>query len=135
MKSNEVFVGHKYFIRYINGRAPNIRERMRVENDLDIAVSAITQAELYAGSARSNTPVVSRKRQDVFLVRFAILPFDTAAAEKFAQVQAHLRKLGTPIGPYDIQIAAIALAHNLIVVSHNTQEFQRVPGLVLEDWE
>ncbi len=51
------------------------------------------------------------------------------------QIQAELQKLGTPIGSYDLQIAAIALANNLILVTHNTREFERVEGLKLEDWQ
>ena len=51
------------------------------------------------------------------------------------QIRAQLQKLGTPIGSYDLQIAAIALAHNLILVTHNTREFERVEGLKLEDWQ
>jgi tRNA(fMet)-specific endonuclease VapC len=51
------------------------------------------------------------------------------------QIRAQLQKLGTPIGSYDLQIAAIALANNLILVAHNTREFERVEGLKLEDWQ
>ncbi len=51
------------------------------------------------------------------------------------QIRAQLQKLGTPIGSYDLQIAAIALANNLILVTHNTREFERVEGLKLEDWQ
>jgi len=63
------------------------------------------------------------------------LPFEDAAAEKYAKARAHLAALGTPIGPNDLLIATIALAHGLIVVTHNTAEFGRVPGLSIEDWE
>ncbi len=51
------------------------------------------------------------------------------------QIRAKLQKLGTPIGSYDLQIAAIALANDLILVTHNTKEFERVEGLNLEDWQ
>lgn len=62
-------------------------------------------------------------------------PFDDAAAQAYGQLRVYLERAGTLIGPYDMQIAAIALVHGLIVVTHNTREFGRVPGLNIEDWE
>jgi len=122
-------------IRYINGRAPQIREHMRRIADTDIAISTITRGEMYAGSARSDTPQRSRAKQDAFFIRFASLLFDEAAADQFGRIRAALETAGTPIGPYDMQIAAIAVVHGLIVVTHNTREFGRTAGLKLEDWE
>jgi len=122
-------------IRYINGRAPQIREHMRNIADTDIAICTITRGEMYAGSARSDTPQRSRAKQDAFFIRFASLSFDEAAADEFGRIRAALETAGTPIGPYDMQIAAIAMVHNLIVVTHNTREFGRIAGLNLEDWE
>jgi tRNA(fMet)-specific endonuclease VapC len=122
-------------IRYINGRAPQIREHMRAVSDSDIAISTVTQGEMYAGSAKSQTPQRSRTRQDAFFIRFASLPFAEAAADEFGRIRAYLERAGTPVGPYDMQIAAIAVANGLIVVTHNTKEFERVPGLKIEDWE
>ncbi len=122
-------------VRYINGRAPKIREHMRRITDTDIAICTVTKAEMFAGSARSQTPERSRAIQDAFLIRFASLSFDEAAADMFGHIRADLEKSGTPIGPYDMQIAAIALVHDLIVVTHNTREFGRVKGLQIEDWE
>jgi tRNA(fMet)-specific endonuclease VapC len=122
-------------IRYINGRAPQIRDRMRTVSDADIAVSAVTQGEMYTGSAKSQTPQRSRARQDAFFIRFASLPFDEAAADAFGRIRACLEQAGTPIGPYDMQIAATAMVHGLIVVTHNTAEFSRIDGLQIEDWE
>ena len=63
------------------------------------------------------------------------MPFDDKAANIFGEIRAYLASLGKPIGPYDLQIAAIALAHNVTVVTHNTDEFSRVPNLRIEDWE
>jgi tRNA(fMet)-specific endonuclease VapC len=70
-----------------------------------------------------------------FLHQFISLPFDDKAARKFGNIRADLAKAGTPIGPYDLQIAAIALVNRLILVTHNTREFSRIAGLKLEDWE
>jgi tRNA(fMet)-specific endonuclease VapC len=63
------------------------------------------------------------------------LPFDDIAADAHAGIRHHLETLGTPIGPYDLQIAAIATTNGCTLVTHNTSEFGRVPGLLLEDWE
>ena len=122
-------------IRYINGRAPQIREKMLKVVDADIAISTVTKGEMYTGSAKSQYPQQSRFKQDAFFVRFLSLPFDDAAADKFGHIRAMLEVAGTPIGPYDMQIAAIALLHGLVVVSHNTREFGRISGLMIEDWE
>jgi tRNA(fMet)-specific endonuclease VapC len=67
--------------------------------------------------------------------QFVSLPFDDAAAEEYGRVREHLASLGTPIGPNDLLIASIALANALTLVTHNTTEFSRVPGLQLEDWQ
>jgi tRNA(fMet)-specific endonuclease VapC len=66
--------------------------------------------------------------------QFESLPFDDAAAAVYGRIRADLTVQGTPIGPNDLIIPAIALANNLILVTHNTREFARVAGLVLEDW-
>ncbi|MEP7285576.1 MAG: type II toxin-antitoxin system VapC family toxin [Chloroflexota bacterium] len=122
-------------IRFLNGRAPQIRQKMATVEDTDIAISTVTQGEMYAGSAKSQQPLQSRARQSAFFVRFVSLPFDEPAANEFGRIRAALEVAGTPIGPYDMQIAAIALAQELIVVTHNTREFERIAGLQLEDWE
>ena len=54
---------------------------------------------------------------------------------KYDRIRAYLEKAGTPIGPYDMQIAAVAVVHNLVVVTHNTSEFGRMPWLTVADWE
>jgi tRNA(fMet)-specific endonuclease VapC len=120
-------------IRYINGRAPQIRRKMQA--DADIAISTITKGEMYTGSARSQHPRQSRRKQDAFFARFTSLPFDEAAADEFGRSRAALEVAGTPIGPYDMQIDAIALAHGLVVITHNTREFGRIVRLQIEDWE
>ena len=108
---------------------------MRSIADDDIAICTITKGEMYAGSARSQTPQRSRAKQDAFFVRFVSLSFDEAAADEFGRIRAHLENNGELIGPYDMQIAAVALAYGLIVVTHNIKEFRRIPWLKIEDWE
>ncbi|MCB9455639.1 MAG: type II toxin-antitoxin system VapC family toxin [Anaerolineaceae bacterium] len=122
-------------IRYINGRAPQIRERIRLIADTDITISTVTMGEMFFGSAKVSILNVPAPDRMLFFVRFAHLVFDESAANEFGRIRAHLEAAGTPIGPYDMQIAAIALVHGLIVVTHNTREFSRIPNLQIEDWE
>lgn len=122
-------------VRYLNGRVPQVRLRLQAKQPQEIAVCSVVKGELFAGAARSNDPVRTRTRQEAFLSVFVSLPFDDTAASVFAELRANLAKEGTPIGPYDLQIAAIALANNLVLVTHNNKEFSRVPNLSLEDWE
>ncbi len=67
--------------------------------------------------------------------QFVSVPFDDSAAEEYGRIRSQLADLGTPIGPNDLLIAAIALTHGLILVTHNTTEFSRLDGLVIEDWQ
>ncbi len=122
-------------IRYINGRAPQIREHMRYIVDTDIAISTVTMGEMFFGSAKSAYPERSRAKQDAFFIRFTHLVYDEIAADEFGRIRAHLEMKGTSIGPYDMQIAAIAVVHGLVVVTHNIKEFGRISWLKIEDWE
>ena len=68
-------------------------------------------------------------------LQFSVLEFDQEDARHAGEVRAHLASKGTPIGPYDVLIAGQARARKLTLVTHNTTEFQRVPGLKVEDWK
>jgi len=81
------------------------------------------------------TPVTERTLVERFLEPFASLPFDDLAASHYAEVRYALERIGQRIGAHDLEIAAIALAQSLTLVTHNVSEFARVPGLVWEDWE
>jgi len=122
-------------IRYLNGRAPGVLERLRKQEPGDIAVCSVVKAELFYGAQRSQNPKRSLAVQRQFLQPYRSLPFDDAAAEIAGLLRARLAALGTPIGPYDVQIASIALANGCTLVTHNTREFSRIPDLLLEDWE
>lgn len=69
-----------------------------------------------------------------FCARLDILPYAEAAATHSGQLRAELAKKGTPIGPWDVMIAGHARSQGLILVTNNLREFERVPGLRLEDW-
>ena len=122
-------------IRYLNGRAPNIRNKLHSTPFRDIGLSTIALAELRYGAAKSKAPTRTRTKQNQLLRQLTLVPFDEAAAEAYGTIRADLERQGTPIGPNDLLIGAIALAHQLILVTHNTREFQRIAGLTLEDWE
>lgn len=122
-------------IRLINGRSPQLRNRLLSEDLAQIVVCAVVKAELFAGAAKSQTPDVSLARQQRFLDQFQSLPFDDKSASVYATIRADLERRGTPIGPMDMLIAAIAIAYNVTFVTHNTGEFGRIKGLTIEDWE
>lgn len=122
-------------IRYTNGRAPGLRETFHSKAFSDIVVSSITKAEMYFGSQKSQRPERSRAEQEQFFEKIDSLPFDDDAAEEYGSIRAYLERRGTPIDPPDMFIAAIARANGLIVVTHNTRHFKRIPGLNVEDWE
>jgi tRNA(fMet)-specific endonuclease VapC len=91
--------------------------------------------ELLFGALRSQKVAANLAEVRLLVSGFASLPFDDAAAEKHAEIRAHLAASGNPIGPLDAMIAAIALVHELTLVTHNVSEFSRVPGLRVEDWQ
>ena len=107
----------------------------RVAPTGDLRVCSIVRAELRYGALRSAKPAANRAAVDALLAPYPSLPFDDAAADQYASIRHHLESIGQVIGPLDVQIAAIALAHDCTLVTHNTAEFTRVPGLVIEDWQ
>jgi tRNA(fMet)-specific endonuclease VapC len=101
----------------------------------ETAICSVTKAELFYGAMRSNNPTQSMRVQQEFLELFVSLAFDDEAARISGRIRAKLADRGTPIGPYDLQIAAIALAHDLTLITHNVGEFNRVQDLKIEDWQ
>ena len=101
----------------------------------DIAVCSIVKFEMFYGSLKSQLPQKSLARQVEFLDQFQSLPFDDDAAMICGKIRARLALQGKLIGPFDMQIAAIAITNDLTLVTHNTVEFSRVSGLRIEDWE
>lgn len=122
-------------IRYISGRSPNVLQKMRSTPADSIVVCSVVKAELFYGAMKSQRPQQTLAGHLQFFSQFQSLAFDDAAAMIFGDIRADLARKGTPIGPYDLQIAAIALANNLTLVTHNTDEFSRVLNLQLIDWE
>lgn len=122
-------------IAYLRAPHSPVRAKLTALPIRDVVLCALVKEELYFGAHRSTNPVHTRTQLEAFLAQFASLPFDDQAAAIAARIRADLAAKGTPIGHYDLLIAAIALAHGLTLVTHNTREFGRVAGLPLEDWE
>ncbi len=112
----------------------NIVERMDGMDREKVGVSSITVAELEFGAAASKRQGDNFKRLERFLLDFEVIAFDRESARPYGPLRAALQAQGTPIGPMDFLIAAHALALKAILVTNNTREFLRVPGLALEDW-
>jgi tRNA(fMet)-specific endonuclease VapC len=117
----------------INARPAAVLGRF-VEHEVDgLGISAITASELYWGVCKSGS-VRNRATLEKFLSPLVVLDYDLGAARKYGELRAYLEQQGTPIGPLDQQIAAHALALDVTLVTNNVREFERVPGLRLENW-
>lgn len=119
-------------IHAVRGRPPGVRGQLQQQSPDDVAVSSITIAELWYGAEKSSSPARRREAWKSVIEPFQVLAFDRDAAEQHARIRHHLRH--RPIGERDLLIAAIALAHDLTLVTHNAAEFSRVPRLRVEDW-
>ena len=100
----------------------------------EVSICAVVEAELYYGATKYGRPTKREAVLDSFLQPFQSLPFNTACVPHYARIRDHLERQGSSIGGNDLMIAAIALTHDLTVVTHNCDEFNRVPGLRVEDW-
>ncbi len=121
-----------YFLRQtsapLNGR---MKAAMR---EKEVALSAITRAELRYGQSLMETKDHRRRLIDMFLQEVPTLGWTSAAADQYGHLAAAQKKAGKPIGHMDTQIAAHALAVALTLVTHNTRHFKRIDGLKIEDW-
>lgn len=122
-------------IGYLNGTAQGVLAHLRIVPATEIAICSVVKAELSYGANRSVRPAQTLAHQRQFLDQFVSLLFDDSAAEVYGRLRAQLAAAGAPIGPNDLMIAAIAVANDLVLVTHNTREFSRVPGLTTDDWQ
>ena len=118
----------------ITGRNPIVIDAIKKFPAGNIALSTVTLAELEYGASKSMQRERNRLMLIVFASPFRILPFDIGDVEVFGKMRAYLERTGTPIGPYDLQIAAQAISRNYVLVTNNEREFKRVPGLRIENW-
>jgi tRNA(fMet)-specific endonuclease VapC len=101
----------------------------------EIKLCSVVKAELWYGAERSTSAAVVKTRLTAFFAPYESFPFDDAAAVEYGRIRAQLAGAGTPIGPNDLMIAAIARERGLTLVMHYTREFSRIPGLSIEDRE
>ena len=120
-------------IHVINAKPPAVLDRFRQYRMGEIGICSVVAAELAYGVAKSGS---SRNRTalEMFLAPLAILPFDEAAIWHYGDLRADLERKGTPIGSLHTMIAAHALSQRATLVTNNTREFERVPGLQVENW-
>lgn len=124
-------------IGWLRQNQRNLVARIKQENCSNLAICSVVVGELIYGVERSAAShrADNRMRVEQLRRRLVSFSFDDIAADHYGKVRAALDSIGTPIGPNDLMIASIALAHNLTLVTHNLMEFGRVPGLKLEDWQ
>lgn len=120
-----------YFIKH---RSPKIREHFRSLKVGDVGISSITLSELQYGVEKSEQKVRNAEALESFLLLLEIAPYDAEAATHYGTIRARLENKGKPIGGNDLFIAAHALALGVPLVTNNTREFMRVPGLKVENW-
>jgi len=118
----------------IRQKSQTVLQKLTQHPFTDIAVSAITVAELQYGVARSAYPAQNQQALDYFLLPLTLLPFDDRVATTYGELRVYLEAHGMPIGAIDTLLAAQAVSHKLIFVTNNVREFARVPGLIIEDW-
>ena len=110
-------------------------KKVRSHKPSDLSICTITLAEIYYGIEKS--PVIKKERRNKIeriCSQLELYPFDDLAARKYSMIRTQLEKEGIIISERDLQIASIAMANKLIVVTHNVKEFKRVVNLEVEDW-
>jgi len=121
-----------YFARHSPG--PLQQRMLSAMLKQEVAISAITRAETRYGLALLKANDKRRASVNLLLREYPALPWTTDAADRYGDIAAHLQQSRQVIGEMDTLIAAHALAEGLILVTHNTRHFERIPGLKLEDW-
>ena len=111
-----------------------VLQRFQKALDMGLCISSITLAELEYGMKHCSDQLKNEQALIRFLAPLSILPFGAAAASEYGAIRAELQRKGTPIGPLDMLIAGHARAEDLILVTNNVREFERVPDLEIENW-
>ena len=117
-----------------NNRPESVLQRFMEHRPEDMCISAITMAELEFGICKSSKPARNRLALMMFLSEIQVVPFDGKAAQEYGSIRAELTSKGTLIGANDLLIATHARSLGLTLVTNNGREFERVPGLVVENW-
>lgn len=118
----------------MKNKPEHVLQRLKKEINSGVCISAITLAELEHGMQHSSNPAKNEQALLRFLIPLTVLPFGAAAASEYGAIRTHLQSKGTPIGPLDMLIAAHARAEDMVLVTNNVREFERVPKLEVETW-
>ncbi len=121
-------------IYLIKTRPASVMDRFRQHSPEDVAVSTITCFELAYGAKKSQHPKRSEDALAKLMMTLGLVELDRFAAEEAADIRARLEKAGSPIGPYDLLIAGIARSRQMVLVTNNTREFEKINGLQIENW-
>ena len=119
---------------YTIKKRPDVVRKAFNLHEGQMCISSITWGELVFGAERSSQPERNLADIEAMAARLDVLAFDTPAATHFGQLRSELYSKGQPIGPYDMMIAGHARAIGLTLVTNNLREFERVPGLRVENW-
>ncbi len=122
------------WIAYLKGRDITLMQRVKARRPEQLSVCSVVWAELLHGAEKYDAPEKRKRQLDETIGGLVSLDFDLSAARHYARIRYQLERAGLRIGGNDLMIAAIALANDLTVVTNNTGEFARVPGLRIEDW-
>jgi tRNA(fMet)-specific endonuclease VapC len=121
-------------VDYLRRKSPAVVKRIEASSPEDLCTSSIVEAELRYGAENSADAARNHGLVDALLAELQALEFDRAAASIYGRIRKGLEAKGTPIGPHDLLIAAHALSLDATLVTSDTSEFSRVPGLQVEDW-
>jgi tRNA(fMet)-specific endonuclease VapC len=122
-------------IEILRGRNAILRQRLGSVGLDQVVLCSVVLAELHCGAMLAVHPEAEKARVVEAFLGWRSLPFDDLAAERYGELRARLQRSGRLIGANDLLIAAIALANDLTLVTHNRSEFERVEGLRVEDWQ
>lgn len=121
-------------IHLIKKKPPKVLKRFEKEFDNGLCISAITLAELELGVEKSAQKERNQLALAMLLTSLDVLPFDSPAAVEYGKIFAYLQRNGTPVGKMDILIGAHARSLGIPIITNNTKDFERIPGLILENW-
>lgn len=112
-----------------------VAERLARHDPIELRLCSVVRAELVYGARVSARPGMNLRAVESFCAPFLSLPFDDGCARAYGRIRAELKERGEMIGANDLMIAAIAVTHELVLVTRNVRAFERIAELRLTDWE
>ena len=121
-------------IYFLNGKSESIKEKILSTPPSQIGIPVIVKAELILGAYKSQSMYKIVEKVEHFLEPFEIIPFENSLTYTYAEIRSELEKMGQPIGPNDLLIAAITKLHEATLITNNEKEFKRIKDLRVENW-